>query len=119
MLESNRFVNGRLAKGELAKRADAHTVLLNALADKENSYRRWMRPADIIAQNMNERPKPKPVAFAAGLTERLREFLHRDFRRRTPAGLTLVRFFIAARRKAGALFHTQQLQGQELHSQER
>jgi hypothetical protein len=113
MLESNGFVNGGLAKRKLAKRADAHAVLLNALADKENSYRRWMRPADIIAQNMNERPKPKPVAFASGFAERLWESLRREFGRRTPASLPLIRFFSAARRKAEALFHSQ-----ELHSQE-
>ena len=70
------FASGR-SRG-LAKRADAHAVLLNALADKENSYRRWMRPADIIAQNMSERPKPKPVALSPGFAELLWKFVRRE-----------------------------------------
>jgi hypothetical protein len=91
MLERTGF-----AKSGLAKRPDPHAVLLNALADKENSYRRWMRPADIIAQNMSERPKPKPVALSAGFAELLWNFVRREFKRRTPSGLPRVRFFSAA-----------------------
>jgi hypothetical protein len=95
MLERSRFV-----KGGVAKHNDAHAVLLNALADKENSYRRWMRPADIIAQNMSERPKPKRVVLSPGLAERLWEFLGREFKRRMPTGLK--RFI-----------HSQELRNQE------
>ena len=104
MLERSRF-----AKDEFAKRRDAHAVLLDALTDKENSYRRWMRPADIIAQNMSERPKSKPVVLspglAPGLAERLWEFLAREFKRRTPTGLK--RFI-----------HSQELRNQEFRNQE-
>ena len=84
------------AKGGLAKQSDAHAVLLNALAGKENSYRRWMRPADIIAQNTSERPKPKPVALSPGFAELLWKFVRREFKRMTPASLPRVRFFSAA-----------------------
>jgi hypothetical protein len=91
MLERSGF-----AKGGFAKRADAHAVLLNALADKENSYRRWMRPADIIAQNMSERPKPKPVALSPGFAELLWKFVRREFKRMTASALPRVRFFSAA-----------------------
>jgi hypothetical protein len=101
MPDRNRFViAGRakpgLAKAGLSKRADAHDVLLNALADKENSYRRWMRPADIIARNMSERPKPKPVTLSPGFAELLWKFVRREFKRRTPTALPRVRFFSAA-----------------------
>ena len=85
----------RFAKGGLARHNDAHAVLLNALADKENSYRRWMRPADIIAQNMSER-RPKPVAPFPGFAETLWKFVRREFKRMTPTGLLRVRFFSAA-----------------------
>jgi len=119
MLErSGAIKGGRGQRGDGPKRVDAHAVLLNALADKENSYRRWMRPADIIAQNMSERPKPKPVAPSPGLAELLWEFVRREFKRRTSASLPLVRFFGAARRKAETLFHSPGLQNQELHNQE-
>jgi hypothetical protein len=90
------FERSGFAKGGFAKRKDAHAVLINALADKENSYRRWMRPADIMAQNMSERPKPKPVALSPGFAELLWNFLRREFKRRTPSGLARVRFFSAA-----------------------
>jgi hypothetical protein len=103
---------GGLGSG-VAKRADAHAVLLNALADKENSYRRWMRPADIIAQNMSERPKPKPVARSPGFAELLWKFLRREFKRRMPSGLPRVRLFAALRRKAEALFHSKELHNQD------
>jgi hypothetical protein len=91
MPERNRF-----AKAGRAKPADAHVVLLNALADKENSYRRWMRPADIIAQNMGERPKPKLVARSPGLAELFWNFLRREFKRWMSTGLPRIRFFSAA-----------------------
>jgi hypothetical protein len=84
------------AKDRSAKHDDAHAVLLNALADKENSYRRWMRPTDIIAQNMSERPKPKPVAPSPGFAAVLWKFLRREFKSRMPTGLPRVRFFSAA-----------------------
>jgi hypothetical protein len=101
MLERSGFAKGGLArggfaKGGFAKHNDAHSVLLNALADKENSYRRWMRPADIIAQNMSERPKPKPVALSPGFAELLWKLVRREFKRMTPTGLPRVRFFSAA-----------------------
>jgi hypothetical protein len=96
MLERSGFAKGGSAKGGFAKRADAHAVLLNALADKENRYRRWMRPADIIAQNMSERPKPKPVALSPGFAELLWKFVRREFKRMTASALPRVRFFSAA-----------------------
>ncbi|HEY1979921.1 MAG TPA: hypothetical protein VGH13_07525 [Xanthobacteraceae bacterium] len=96
MPDRNGFAKAGFAKPGLSKRADAHDMLLNALADKENSYRRWMRPADIIAQNMSERPKPKPVALFAGFAELLGSFVRHEFKRRTPTALARVRFFSAA-----------------------
>jgi hypothetical protein len=91
MPERNRF-----GKAGRAKPADAHAVLLNALADKENSYRRWMRPADIIAQNMSERPGPNPVAVTPGFAELFWKFLRREFKRWMSSGLSRARFFSAA-----------------------
>jgi hypothetical protein len=50
---------------------ESHRVLLKALAGEENSYRRWIRPADIIQQSMDERRVRKPTKLAA-LLQRLR-----------------------------------------------
>ena len=105
------------AKAGIAKRKDAHAVLLNALADKENSYRRWMRPADIIAQNINERPKPKPFV-SPGRTAVLWQYLCGEFKRRTAAELPLLRLFGAVRTRIEALFHSQELRNRGLHRQE-
>jgi hypothetical protein len=43
---------------------DSQRVLLTALSDQRNSYRRWMRPTDIIQQSKIERSNYKPVTFA-------------------------------------------------------
>ena len=39
-------------------------VLMAALRDEPIGYRLWMRPADIIQQSQDERPKSKPIRFA-------------------------------------------------------
>lgn len=48
----------------LVPHGESHQVLLKALTGDENSYRRWMRPADIIQQSMDERRARKPVTLA-------------------------------------------------------
>ena len=97
----------RFAKGGLARHNDAHAVLLNALADKENSYRRWMRPADIIAQNMSERRQPKLVALSPGFAELLWKFLRREFKRMTATGCRASDSSTPLPHKAETVFHSQ------------
>jgi len=43
---------------------DSHRVLLKALREPQDNYRRWMRPADIIEQSMMEQRHKKPIEFA-------------------------------------------------------
>jgi hypothetical protein len=38
----------------LAEKDDSRRVLIKALTAQQNSYRRWMRPTDIIEQSMIE-----------------------------------------------------------------
>ena len=45
-----------------------HQLLLRVLKEPE-SYRQWMRPADIIEQNRIERRPREPISFTKSLKE--------------------------------------------------
>jgi len=53
-----------LGGGMRATDDDSHRVLLKALREPQDNYRRWMRPADIIEQSMMEQRHKKPIEFA-------------------------------------------------------
>ncbi len=43
---------------------DPHQLLLRALTEPPENYRRGTRPADIIAQSVSERGAKKPIRLA-------------------------------------------------------
>ena len=58
----------------LATNEESHRVLSKALTERDDGYRRWMRPADIIEKNALERPSQKPRRLA-DLLENLLRFI--------------------------------------------
>ena len=55
-----------------ATNEDTREVLLRALTDHRESYRRWMGPADIIQQTAMERRAEKPSRVGKLLQKLLR-----------------------------------------------
>jgi len=51
----------------LAGNDESHRVLSRALAEQDDGYRRWMRPADIIEQSTLNLPPKKPMRVAEAL----------------------------------------------------
>jgi hypothetical protein len=56
----------------LATNEDSHCVLSRALMERDDGYRRWMRPLDIIEQNAIERRSQRPRRLADVLQKFLR-----------------------------------------------
>jgi hypothetical protein len=56
----------------LATNAESHRVLSKALTERDDGYRQWMRPLDIIEQNAIERRSQKPRRLADVLQNILR-----------------------------------------------
>src|SRR5208282_3689619 len=48
----------------LAKNNNPHQLLQRALTEPPDTYRRWIRPADIIEQSLIEQHKNKPLRLA-------------------------------------------------------
>lgn len=59
---------------------DPHRLLLRALREPSDNYRRGTRPADIIVQSMSERDAKKPIRLA-DLPRKLRRRRSKDQQR--------------------------------------
>jgi hypothetical protein len=56
----------------LGTQEESHRVLSKALTERDDGYRRWMRPADIIEKNAVERRSQRPGRLADVLQKLLR-----------------------------------------------
>ncbi len=61
----------------LVTNEESHRVLSRALTDRDDGYRRWMRPADIIEQNAIERQPRRSVRLAEVSLSFLQSILRR------------------------------------------
>ena len=79
----------------LATNAESHRVLSKALTERDDGYRQWMRPADIIEQNAIERRSQRRKRLAGVLEKFLRRL--RDILIGSRRGDRTKRYFVTVR----------------------